>query len=74
MRVTKKIAKLITLEDDGTEQGGISFVGMTLADFIDETGLGYGKAIHNYNEKLAECGIQPIPYAHYKSIALTNQN
>lgn len=59
-KITKSIAGLIELRDDDTETGGISFRGETLADFIEETDLGYGHSLDEVNKALKECGIMPI--------------
>lgn len=49
----------VTLEDDDSEFGGVSFYGETLKDFLIETRV----LVHNLmevNEALADCGIRPI--------------
>jgi hypothetical protein len=69
MNITKAIASRITLEDDMTDIGGVSFAGETLADFIAEANLRYGYSISKYNIALHECGIQPISYSKVKAIA-----
>jgi hypothetical protein len=59
-KITKSVAGLIELRDDDTETGGVSFRGETLADFIEETDLGYGRSLDEVNKALKECGIMPI--------------
>lgn len=63
MRVTKKIAKTIMLEDDyEQEHGGIAFIGETLADFMESVRphLPYGSSLTKVNKGLIECGIMPV--------------
>lgn len=50
------------LEDDETDEGGVSFVGETLADFLEETMLSPDLNMHEVNENLIECGIKPIEF------------
>lgn len=65
MRVTRAIAKKIKLHDDETDTGGISYVGETLDNFIDEAGLRYGFDISKYNAVLVKCGIRRITAQEY---------
>lgn len=60
MKITKKIAEKILLEDDETETGGIAFVGETLADFIDDVYMAYNLDLAYYNAALVKCGIKRI--------------
>ena len=60
MKISKKLAQKIILKDDETETGGISFVGETLADFIEEVDMPFGIDLSYYNTALKECGIMRI--------------
>lgn len=60
MKITKKIAKTITLHDDETETGGVAFLGETLHDFMLETSIPFGTELEKVNQALIECGIKPI--------------
>src|SRR5699024_9956390 len=48
------------LEDDNTANGGVSFKGETLRNFLDETGIDYNASMEEINNALIECGIKPI--------------
>src|SRR5699024_8142275 len=48
------------LEDDNTANGGVSFKGETLRNFLDETGIDYTASIEEINSALIEYGIKPI--------------
>src|SRR5699024_8475762 len=48
------------LEDDNTANGGVSFKGETLRNFLDETGIDYNASMEEINNALVECGIKPI--------------
>lgn len=48
------------LYDDETESGGISFIGETLKDFIEEAGMSENTSIKHINDILKQCGIKPI--------------
>lgn len=70
MRVTRK-TKLkelkrkfsnIYLEDDATETGGISFIGETLDNFLDEVEIPYDAPLEEINKALSECGIMPVHF------------
>ena len=60
MKITKKIAERITLRDDATETGGISYIGETLDNFMAEAGVPFGSSLKRVNEALVECGIEPL--------------
>lgn len=47
------------LEDDETDHGGVSFIGETLGDFLDDIGL-FPESLSQLNKALAECGIKKI--------------
>src|SRR5699024_7418056 len=47
------------LEDDNTANGGVSFKGETLKNFLDETGISYSASMEEINNALIECGIKP---------------
>lgn len=48
------------LHDDETENGGINFIGETLRDFIEETGISENTSIKHINDILKRCGIKSI--------------
>ena len=48
------------LKDDNTTNGGVSFKGETLRNFLDETGISYNASMKEINNALIECGIKPI--------------
>ena len=48
------------LQDDGTNFGGINYVGETLKDFITEVGLSENTAMRYVNAALKQCGIKSI--------------
>lgn len=50
----------IYLEDDATETGGISFIGETLDNFLDEIEMPYDTPLEEINKALSECGIMPV--------------
>lgn len=50
----------IELQDGPGETGGISFVGETLLDFLEETGMSIDSSSEEINKALVECGILPI--------------
>lgn len=50
------------LQDDGTNFGGINYVGETLKDFIAEVGLNEDTAMRYVNAALKQCGIASIQY------------
>ena len=60
MKITKKIARRIKLKDDCTETGGISYVGETLDNFMEECSIPYGTTLNEINPKLVANGIQLI--------------
>ena len=60
MKITQKIAKNITLQDDATETGGVSYHGEDLCHFIQEVGMKFGLPLSEYNKALVECGIEPV--------------
>lgn len=52
----------IYLEDDATETGGISFIGETLDNFLNEVEMPYDSPLEEINKALSECGIKPIHF------------
>lgn len=50
----------VQLEDDNTPFGGISFIGQTLQDFLEEVGAEKETNMDKVNEILKTCGISPI--------------
>lgn len=60
MNITQKIARRITLQDDATETGGVSFHGEDLCHFIQDAGMKFGLPLSEYNKALVECGIEPV--------------
>ena len=64
--INKKLDKAVRrffnykLEDDGTDNGGTSFAGETLKDFLDEVELSYDLTVREVNLILVENGIKPI--------------
>lgn len=50
----------IELKDDETDFGGISFIGETLRNFLDEVDLPYTSSLKDVNQALIECGIKQI--------------
>ena len=50
----------VLLKDDKTETGGMSFMGETLKDFLDELEMDYNTPINEVNKALVDCGIEPI--------------
>ena len=48
------------LEDDETEEGGISFAGETLLDFMLELNMPLTSTKDEINTALIECGIMPV--------------
>lgn len=50
----------VTLEDDNTATGGVSFPGQTVRDFLEETGISEDTSIKELNEALEQCGIKPL--------------
>lgn len=58
----KSVSKYLNvkLEDDNTPFGGISFIGQTLQDFLEEIGAEKETNMDNVNEMLKTCGISPI--------------
>ena len=52
----------IYLEDDDTETGGISFIGETLDNFLDEVEMPYDSHLEEINRALSECGIKPVHF------------
>lgn len=52
----------IALKDDSTPYGGISFIGETLKDFMDEINEPMTSPMDKVNEWLKECGICEIEY------------
>ena len=70
MKVTRKMKlkelerkfRNIYLEDDATETGGISFIGETLDNFLDEIEMPYDTSLEEINKALSECGIKPIHF------------
>lgn len=66
MKITKKIAERITLRDDATETGGISYIGETLDNFMAEAGVPFGSSLKRVNEALVECGISRITEQEYE--------
>lgn len=59
MKKIKEVLNVI-LEDDDSLEGGISFVGETVKDFINEVEIDENDDISVLNEHLKECGIKPI--------------
>ena len=55
----------VKLEDDETENGGISFDGETVRDFIDDVSSDETKitTIDELNDALKQCGIKPVGVA-----------
>lgn len=52
----------VELEDDSTKEGGVSFKGETVKDFIDSLGDD-GRKLQNLNDlnkALSDCGIKPL--------------
>lgn len=58
------------LEDDSTANGGVSFKGETLKNFLDETGISYSASMEEINNALIECGIKPIIDENQKDIKI----
>ena len=57
------------LKDDNTTNGGISFLGETLQDFLDDLGIDYrDTTLKEVNSLLAENGIKPIKKQESKSM------
>lgn len=55
----------IELRDDNTKNGGVAFLGETVADFIDNEDviLNEEDSVSELNKMLVECGIKEInPY------------
>lgn len=52
--------KNYVLEDSTSEFGGVSYVGETLDEFMEELGLPMDTPMIKVNEILEECGIKPI--------------
>lgn len=50
----------IELTDDNTTKGGISFVGETVKDFLQDTDLKSSDSLEKLNKELVACGIEPI--------------
>lgn len=49
------------LEDDNTPQGGISYQGETLEEFLTEVGINYKDiTLTEVNQLLQENGIKPV--------------
>ena len=48
------------LKDDETLNGGTSFNGETLRDFLDSVEIEYATPMEEINKALVECGIKPI--------------
>lgn len=60
MKLTEKELNTI-LRDDETEKGGTAFLGETLADFLEESGIDFTNlTILEVNELLENNGIEPI--------------
>lgn len=55
----KELLKTI-LEDDETSNGGVSFQGETLKDFLDSLCMPYNTPLKDINRILKECGIKQI--------------
>lgn len=63
MKLTEKELNTI-LRDDETGNGGTSFLGETLADFLEESGIDFTNlTILEVNELLENNGIRPIEVA-----------
>ena len=62
LEVAKNINYNQILEDDlTTENGGISYEGETLKDFMEEVGLPLGETrLLDINKALKECGIKEV--------------
>ena len=61
LEIAKNINYNQILEDDLTENGGLSYEGETLKDFMEEVGLPLGKTrLLDINKALKECGIKEI--------------
>lgn len=63
----KKIKDILDIElrDDNTKNGGVAFLGETVADFIDDDDiiLNEEDSVSELNKILVECGIEEIkPY------------
>jgi len=50
----------IELKDDNTSNGGISYAGETVRDFVLECNIGMNIALKELNKHLKSCGIQKI--------------
>ena len=50
----------VELEDDETVEGGISFMGETLRDFMFELNIPYNISLEDLNKELKDCGIKPL--------------
>ena len=48
------------LADDRTDKGGISFIGETLNDFLEENQMDRETPMEVVNKALVDCGIKPI--------------
>lgn len=60
MKLTEKELNTI-LRDDETGNGGAAFLGETLADFLEESGIDFTNlTILEVNELLENNGIEPI--------------
>ena len=62
LEISKNINYNQILEDDFTiENGGVSYEGETLKDFMEEVGLPLGETkLSDINKALKECGIKEV--------------
>ena len=60
MKITKNIARNLTLRDDATPTGGKAHSDEHLDEFMESVSLPYGTSLTKVNEALKECGIQPF--------------
>ncbi|SDB15065.1 hypothetical protein [Eubacterium oxidoreducens] len=54
------MVKDVTLEDDNSPYGGVSYAGETLYAFLDEVGIKRDTNIEEINNTLALCGIKQV--------------
>ena len=64
MKMDKKELLAVVLQDGPGETGGVSYLGETLQNFLEEANLMHlldeENPLAKINEALIECGIEPI--------------
>lgn len=65
MKKIKDILDVILLDDESSE-GGISFAGETVKDFIEEVEIDENETVSVLNDALKDCGIKPIEIIYHK--------